>query len=671
MGNLQSSPSKDEPQRANRLSKPFSKPLSRKSTVSTSSSKSSYHESDGPELNSAFIGWQNPWVGSGLSSDARSVRSKAREIPPTLFETEVRPPPGNRDVNHGVASPAVEQHLEPHTPVVSPVPTIHSVRRASYQPGTYGSSPQRVMTTEPPRRANSMQTSLTRQNSVIYEDGYEGAAASNTYFMVDNQRFSLTRRRSLLTRPGIATRRSTRSGRRAPSPIGEPPTSINESLNDPVDDLVDFGTLQWPLASRPGSAHGESLLTRPTSPPDSRYTQLGALKLGSLRVVNGSASPCPSDRTPLESPGLGLSHIDTSTSRLKSTLEITAVPNLKKSDDLPDSPFSFEKSPTIPFPVASRSLFPSEVEDEGIALYDDTTSQSDKKTVDSGIDRSTSRSLNKSDSGYSSAASVGSHHHSRTRASFDSQASGSFSTADNHVRALRGANEGIQQRLVSQHDATPGMSNFSQLHPKVDRWYDSIGPAAQLSLAAPRSRRSTLCAPRYTEYQTQKIEHPSAGTPVVPGAIAPLEQLSLSPRGSLHTDCRSPDGIDVPTVTNSAIALGIDLPLGVLPLGGDGEGQTPVHRSASERCLEIRAKHETMAHRSRSRSGQGHRNWSQTPGIEAPPLPTAKSWDFLKDESERARDHSIDEAARGRPRSRSQDLRRRKLTKPPRHELHP
>ena len=130
MGNLQSSPSKDEPQRANRLSKPFSKPLSRKSTVSTSSSKSSYHESDGPELNSAFIGWQNPWVGSGLSSDARSVRSKAREIPPTLFETEVRPPPGNRDVNHGVASPAVEQHLEPHTPVVSPVPTIHSVRLA-------------------------------------------------------------------------------------------------------------------------------------------------------------------------------------------------------------------------------------------------------------------------------------------------------------------------------------------------------------------------------------------------------------------------------------------------------------------------------------------------------------------------------------------------------------
>ncbi|GLA99105.1 hypothetical protein AtubIFM57143_007407 [Aspergillus tubingensis] len=41
---------------------------------------------------------------------------------------------------------------------------------------------------------------------------------------------------------------------------------------------------------------------RPATPNEFEYTHLGALKLGSLRVVNGSASPCPSDRTRLNRP---------------------------------------------------------------------------------------------------------------------------------------------------------------------------------------------------------------------------------------------------------------------------------------------------------------------------------------------------------------------------------
>ncbi|KAF7712724.1 Uncharacterized protein PECH_006768 [Penicillium ucsense] len=679
MGNLQSSSTKEDTQRANRLSKPLSKPLSRKSTVSTRSSRSSRHETEGQELNSGLIGWQNPWVGSSLASDARSVRSKAREIPPTVFETDSRSAPTPRnDTSHAAPAPTAED-TEQQLPVFSPVLASRSVRRASYQPGTYGSS-QRTRVIEPPRRANSMQTNLTRQSSTIYEDVYEGATSSNTHFMVDNQRFSLTRRRSLLTRPGVATRRSTRSGRRAPSPIGEPPALAEDSF----DDLVDFGTLQWPLLLRPGSVHQDTRVTRPLSPPDSRYTQLGALKLGSLRVVNGSTSPCSSDRIPLDSPGLGLSHIDTTTGRGQSTLKISAISNLTEPDDQPDSPFSFEKSPMGFYPASSRSLFPAEgagVEDEGIALDDDNTSQSDKKTFDSGADQSTSCSLNKSDSGYSSAASVASHRRSRTRASFDSQASGSVSAVDNHARKGRVANdhppihlsnEGIQRHPVGLHDATVCMGNFSQLHPQIDRWYDSMGPAPQSSsLAAPRTRRSTLCAPRYTEYQMQKIDLASAGTASPSWAVGYHEPRGSSSRGSLQVDRHSTTGVlAVSDANKPETALDVQLPPSLQQLCTSTERvQTHMHQSTSGRCPELSTKHELMAHRARSRSGHGGRNWSQTPGIEAPPLPSTKSTDFLFEHGESAGECCIDEAARGRPRSRSQDLRRRKLTKTSQNEI--
>lgn len=654
MGNLQSSTTKDDTRRANRLSKPLTRKL-----AALSSPQVPRSETDAPELTTGLIGSQNPWVGSNLSTEVRNGHPKAREIPPTLFETEAGPSGEKAVADSPAQSPVVQdsEPLSPLSPLSRAVPTSRSVRRASYQPGAYGGSSQLSFVPERPRRANSMQTTLTRHSSVIYENTYEDATSSNTHFLVGNQRFSLTRRRSLLTRPGVATRRTTSAVRRVPSPIGEP--------TGPVDDLTDSKVLQWPLPPRQRPRlTPESVV--PSSPPDSRYTQLGALKLGSLRVVNGAPSPCPSERIPLGQPGLGLDNVDI-TGRIRSTLEIPAVPDLKQSDDVPGSPFSFEKSPTTTFSPQSKSNFPVESEDEGIAMLDEVHSQPDKTAVKAGLDRSTSRSLNKSDSGYSSAASVGSYHHSRPRASFDSQTSGSCAadghakpiwiTSDQSRRSSRQPSEEIQ-RQYSLHDAKSKTENYSRLHPKFDRWYDSIGPATDQPLAALRTRRSTLCAPRYTEYPAQKVDF----DPVVPATAVAVHEEQAYSRGSLYADRFSISTLDISHSSGSSTTLRTDTLPSYQQQRGGSQVRTQMHRSASERYLDAKAKHEMLTHHSRSRSRRGSRIWSQKPGVEVPPLPTIMSPDHLYGE-ENENDFSASETIRGRPRSRSQDYRRRKLTK--------
>ncbi|KAE8348157.1 hypothetical protein BDV28DRAFT_161600 [Aspergillus coremiiformis] len=113
--------------------------------------------------------------------------------------------------------------------------------------------------------------------------------------MIDSPGFSLIRRRSLLTRPGIATRRSLRdAAHRYPSSIGQ---EFESSFNRAGESNQPF---QWPLTNCDDTVldHTDPLAQiRPSTPTDFEYTHLGALKLGSLRVVNGSASPCPSDHS--------------------------------------------------------------------------------------------------------------------------------------------------------------------------------------------------------------------------------------------------------------------------------------------------------------------------------------------------------------------------------------
>ncbi|KAJ5321087.1 hypothetical protein N7476_004089 [Penicillium atrosanguineum] len=646
MGNLQSTSAKDETRRANRLSKPLTKKLA------LSTSQPSHLEPDRPELLTGLIGWQNPWVGSQISRDIRASYPKATEIPPTLFEAEP-----DSAVQSPTESPTLsptqslkEPSLEPVSPHSGSFSSNPSMRRASYQPGTWNEYSQAPPVPERPRRANSTQTTLQRHRSVIYESPIEDATSSNTAFLVGNQRFSLTRRRSLLTRPGVATRRTTGAVRRVPSPIGEP-----ESSDDPIESQG----LQWPLPPRERISLPVSLPARPTSPADPRYTQLGALKLGSLRVVNGSASPCPSDRTPVgqthaTAPGLGLKNVETVGKR-GSTLEIPLVSDMKKSDDLPGSPFSFEKSPIMAGP-RSKPIFPGE-EDEGIAMCDVHLG---KSAVDAGVDQSTLRSLNKSDSGYSSATSVRSLQRSQTRASFDSQTS-SYCAADSTKSVFIGNDQFCVPIDKFQHHCSlqeAQTRNFSRMHLANDRWYDGNGPATQ-PLAGLRARRSTLCAPRYTEYP----EPPEPSLVDTPYAFASQQERTIYTGKAPHDDRFYRCAVDVASSAGSSTTL-VTMPSYQQIANTDMRGQA--HRSISGH--RSYGSHEWFDH-SRSRSRHSGRVWSQKPGIDAPPLPTILSPDNLQAGKDRESEYPLPETYRGRPRSRSHDCHRKSTKERPQPEM--
>lgn len=644
MGNLQSTSAKDETRRANRLSKPLTKKLA------LSSSQPSRHVPDDSELLTGLIGWQNPWVGSQISRDIRASYPKATEIPPTLFETEPHSP-----VQSPTDSPALsptqslkEPSSEPVSPRLGSLSANPSMRRASYQPGTWNECSQASPVLEQPRRANSIQTTLQRHRSVIYESPIEDATSSNTAFLVGNQRFSLTRRRSLLTRPGIVTRRTTGAVRRAPSPIGEPESS---------DDLIDPPGLEWPLPPHESNSVPVLLPARPTSPADPRYTQLGALKLGSLRVVNGSASPCPSERIPLAhpdviAPGLGLENVE-AVGKGGTTLQIPLMSDVKKSDDVPGSPFSFEKSPIMAGP-RSKSIFPGE-EDEGIAMCDVSL---EKRAVDAGVDQSTLRSLNKSDSGYSSATSVCSLQRSRTRASIDSQSSSSC--AADSAKSVYIGNDLFcvpfdkYQRHLSPQEAQAG--NCPRMHPANNRWYDGSGPATQ-PLAGLRVRRSTLCAPRYTEYP----EGPEPSPVDTPYAFE--QEQTIYTGSALHEDRFYRSAVDVASSAGSSTTL-VTTPSYQQIADSDLRGRA--HRSASGH--RSYASHERVHH---SRSGSRHsgRVWSQKPGFDAPPLPTILSPDHIHAGKERESEFPIPDTYRGRPRSRSHTYCRRLTNERPQAEL--
>ncbi|KAJ5085645.1 hypothetical protein N7532_010416 [Penicillium argentinense] len=654
MGNTFSSPTKDETRPANRLSKPLTKRLA---------ALSSPVQTDAPEFGSGLIGWQNPWVGSHISQDVKNRYPKAREIPPTVFESvpdlpehlveDIAETPQSANGPDGDA-------LSPRSGSLS---ASASVRRASYQAGTLAAASDSSLVPEQPKRANSIQTPLQRHRSAIYGDKAHEATSSNTHFMVGNQRFSLSRRRSLLTRPGVATRRTTGNMRRVPSPIGEP--------EGPTDDLSEPPVLQWPLPPLQRPSPPVSTPMRPTSPADPRYTQLGALKLGSLRVVNGSASPCPSERIPLGPPqvaesGLGLDRLETLRPQ-GSTLEIPAMPDLKKSDDVPGSPFSFEKSPTISVAPRQKTIFPGELEDEGIVICDEGLTHSEKNQDSMGtvIDRSTSRSLNKTDSGYSSATSIHSVQRSRTRASFDSQSSGSgIADTTNSIRITSEQSQAMAdqdiQRRFSLKEVKVG--NFSRLYPNSSRWYDS-SVATSAQSAGPRARRSTLCAPRNTEYPVQN-GHVSYGyQSFMAGSSYTFvsdDEPPVSTRGALYGDQFSTSTLNVVHDTGSTATLeALDPSRQVRSTRSSLEVDQAIsgHRSG---------KHGSAAShsRSRSRSKPGHQVWRHNSVIEIPQLPTILSPGHLAHEFDKETESPpTSEPHRGRPRSRSHDFRRRKLIK--------
>ncbi|PLB36321.1 uncharacterized protein BDW47DRAFT_50668 [Aspergillus candidus] len=476
MGSFLSIQSKDKRRRSNRLSKPPPNPatlVSVKSRVPDQASNSTSAASSNSPA------WQNSWtVGSspGSPSEVGTNGHRSQSLPSPSLQLEapweVAERPGGVGLGIKQANSVCLRSPTSSSTRSGPLTRQTSLRapkETAPQPATFRGELQHLAQPAHPQRSHSSHTPA-RQNSFVHNSTIEEATCSNTHFMVDSQGFSLIRRRSLLTRPGVATRRSTRDvPRRLPSPIRQ-----DDWL--PSHCAIERGRPpQWPLRDNEEIPIRNSLPVpqfRPPTPSDFEYTHLGALKLGSLRVVNGSASPCPSDRTLLNrpsSPSLESSpDLDTTSegrhrvgehasfnaeasrlipsgntdmlptpghtldgpieldSRIRkapstSTLQIPPDENPDWSDNLPSSPFSFQKSPTT---AVSRPLEESGIEDEGIhVVEDDKSSVHQQASIRRNSYYGHSTRSRKVDSGYSSAASIRSLQDSRARASIDSQVS--------------------------------------------------------------------------------------------------------------------------------------------------------------------------------------------------------------------------------------------------------
>lgn len=298
MGSSFSIQSRDKRRRSNRLSKPPSN-ITTLSTINCGSSQPLSSSSSPASSNPAE--WQNPWTGAVIpinSPDAESSGRRSQSFPSASVYPE-GPWTAHR-VGRSQSIVREKREIDPRSPTTSSSTSGSLSRKTSVRPGKPAAWSEPRSSLAPPacpKRSYSVQSPPPRANGTRYSSNIEDATSSNTHFMVDSQGFSLIRRRSLLTRPGIATRRSSKNAvRRLPSPIDQ---KAGFSSTEPIDELQN---LPWPLSDSVDSSHPDpfSLSSiRPPTPNDFEYTHLGALKLGSLRVVNCSTSPCPSDRTRL------------------------------------------------------------------------------------------------------------------------------------------------------------------------------------------------------------------------------------------------------------------------------------------------------------------------------------------------------------------------------------
>ncbi|CAK43371.1 hypothetical protein AnigIFM59636_007973 [Aspergillus niger] len=310
MGGFLSVQSKEKRRRTNRLSKP---PPNR-ATLASNSFRASCQTSgtSSPTECPACTAWQDPWTGTSISLKAPEpdvCTRRSQSLPSASYRPgEPWPTLSRARKCQSMVKEPDDFSLYSHVPTVPTSDSImggqvsrRSSRHNSFQATTLPSRPQPLMARPPrPRRAYSAHTPPQRAQSTMHHSTIEEATSSNTLFRVDSQGFSIIRRRSLLTRPGIATRRPARdTARRLSSPVVREPTPSLNYLNE-----TSASPRLLPSGYEDDACGLPSPVTRfrPATPNEFEYTHLGALKLGSLRVVNGSASPCPSDRTRLNRP---------------------------------------------------------------------------------------------------------------------------------------------------------------------------------------------------------------------------------------------------------------------------------------------------------------------------------------------------------------------------------
>ena len=482
MGGFLSVQSKEKRRRSNRLSKP---PPNKAALGSISSRVSHQASSSNSPTCSQAAAWQNPWTGTSIpvsAPDSDTGGRRSQSLPSVSYQPGAPWPSVSktRKSQSMVKAPDdIGLHSYVHTAIMSDSmggqASRRSSRQRSFQTATTNPNGLEPSIARQPSRSYSMHSPPQRTQSTMHHSTIEEATSSNTLFMVDSQGFSLIRRRSLLTRPGVATRRSTRdTARRLSSPVDQ---ETHASINYRNGTYIPSRLLLSDCEDAACGPSGPLPQLRPPTPNDFEYTHLGALKLGSLRVVNGSASPCPSDRTRLNRPNSPIIEAnDLGTHGLEpkqpikdwhhthqapihpdcesqlahgsvpgssrdagltrsgghdepknsdggllmkkeyslglhknrayaSMLKIPATSDTGKHEDYPASPFSFEKSPTIP--TAGR-LHGNETEDEGICVHDEekmSVPQLDCTFRDC-EHRELQHPHRKVDSGYSSAASV-------------------------------------------------------------------------------------------------------------------------------------------------------------------------------------------------------------------------------------------------------------------------
>ncbi|KAL1965607.1 hypothetical protein VTN77DRAFT_5284 [Rasamsonia byssochlamydoides] len=478
MGNLQSREIRHERRSSRRLSKPQTNTSSH-SLLKSGSTKRKTEANDGPVLSDNSMMWKSPWTGDLLPKASPDIdegdRRRTRSLP--SFPASHSGPSrlsisGNRRWSNleEVRGRKHERSLSHSSLFVS----SRLTRRPSGVQLADAKSRSRQLLRRETQRSPIFYLGPSEIVDDVQEAPIEETMAENVA-TIEDRRFSFIRRKSFL-KPGVARRNSQDFYRRPLSLIEQEDESVH-GYPTPAS-----GSPRWPLCE-PDPLSLESpappvTYERALSPISLDYSHLGGLKRGSLRIVNGSASPAPSDRTRRgmhthsiaesrgddhsfedskrsvsTSPGdidgimpfeqssaqpTPAQHAADSEEGLKRTgkkrsASLFEIPlhrqtsNIEDENDIPGSPFSFEKSPTTA--MAPRQIPFSEqgMEDEAINLaFGERVSNNgtvrNAPTRDGSISRlgrQESRSLTNTDSGYSSVSSVHSEQTDRTSRSPD------------------------------------------------------------------------------------------------------------------------------------------------------------------------------------------------------------------------------------------------------------
>ncbi|KAF2266297.1 hypothetical protein CC78DRAFT_153403 [Lojkania enalia] len=150
---------------------------------------------------------------------------------------------------------------------------------------------QEIRKTASPEDLAALHQALTPSGSPV-----PSKDLSSTASVINRSTSSLIRRRSLVATPGVATRGSPTDGKRRTwnswkTPQPDPREAKWKVEMMGASPLARLASLD--LAEEEGR---ESPAPRARTPGDMDYSHLGTLKLGSLVVTNGAASPAPSAR---------------------------------------------------------------------------------------------------------------------------------------------------------------------------------------------------------------------------------------------------------------------------------------------------------------------------------------------------------------------------------------